>query len=143
MSFRYEFLELVRAAKRVSSAFDRELVADEVTLTQSEALLAMSLGGATRHQDLANLLKVNKASLVPMLDRLEARGWIERMSNPSDERSTLISLTNSGVQKVKSVQKSLQRISEKFRAEISNQDLEHLVQTLRKISKNLPEGNKE
>lgn len=52
-------------------------------------------GGMTV-KDLLAFLLVSRQNLTPVLDRLEARGWIERARDPTDGRSRRILLTAAG-----------------------------------------------
>jgi DNA-binding MarR family transcriptional regulator len=47
-------------------------------------------------KDLIEFLLVSRQNLTPVLDRLEDRGWIERIRDPDDGRSRRIRLTPAG-----------------------------------------------
>ena len=47
-------------------------------------------------KDLIEFLLLSRQNLTAVLDRLEARGWVERAKDPADGRSRLIRLTAQG-----------------------------------------------
>lgn len=47
-------------------------------------------------KDLIEFLLLSRQNLTAVLDRLEARGWVERVKDPEDGRSRLIKLTVKG-----------------------------------------------
>ena len=47
-------------------------------------------------KDLIEFLLLSRQNLTAVLDRLEARGWVERVKDPEDGRSRLIRLTAKG-----------------------------------------------
>ena len=49
-------------------------------------------------KDLIEFLEVSRQNLTAVLDRLEGRGWIERVKDKADGRSRLIHLTAEGVE---------------------------------------------
>ena len=49
------------------------------------------------HKDLMDLLSLNSSTISGILNRLEKRGYIERLSNEIDKRSKSIILTTSGL----------------------------------------------
>ena len=47
-------------------------------------------------KELLEFLAVSRQNLTPVIDRLEARGWIERVKDPADGRSRRIRMTGPG-----------------------------------------------
>ncbi len=71
-----------------------------VTTQQWAVLGALSGPKARAHgvtvKELLGFLLVSRQNLTPVLDRLEDRGWIERVKDPADGRSRRIRLTRQG-----------------------------------------------
>ncbi|PWR20980.1 MarR family winged helix-turn-helix transcriptional regulator [Zavarzinia compransoris] len=71
------------------------------TTTQQWAVLG-ALARPRSHQrgmtvkELLEFLSVSRQNLTPVIDRLEARGWVERVKDPDDGRSRRIRLTPLG-----------------------------------------------
>lgn len=68
--------------------------------TQQWAALAALARPAARNgvtvKDLIGFLMVSRQNLTPVLDRLEDRGWIERVPDGADRRSRLVRMTGDG-----------------------------------------------
>ena len=48
-------------------------------------------------KDMGELLYLDSGTLTPMLKKMEKAGWITRKRDEKDERSVIISLTDSGI----------------------------------------------
>lgn len=123
-------------------AFDRKLRNQEITLTQCEVLLILSESGPIRQTDLADRILVNKASLIPMIERLERQGWIKKRSNKDDQRSYFVVLTEAGSKCADQIQASMKAIAKELSGGIGSTEVAALSDILDKISKNLEEEGK-
>lgn len=47
-------------------------------------------------KELLEFLEVSRQNLTPLLDRLEGRGWVERVRDPADGRNRRVRLTQAG-----------------------------------------------
>jgi DNA-binding MarR family transcriptional regulator len=63
------------------------------------------------------------STLTSMLDRLETRGILARSPSPTDRRSFLVELTDSGRGVAARVNRSVEELERRIRAEIDEQDL--------------------
>jgi DNA-binding MarR family transcriptional regulator len=101
-----EVLDAVLAASRVLVAIAvRSLSAagDDVTLPQYRALVVLAYKGPQRIIDLAEELVVNSSTATRMIDRLERRGLVHRLTHPEDRRATQLEITEAGLAAVSSV----------------------------------------
>lgn len=90
---------LLRAQARVAKRLDGELRAEtELTLAWYEILLVLSQSdaGRMRMTDLADSLLLSKSAATRLVDRLVARGLVERSTCSSDRRGTEVELTRKG-----------------------------------------------
>jgi DNA-binding MarR family transcriptional regulator len=75
----------------------RQLPADgELTLPESAALTRLDRGGPTTASALARLERISPQSIGVTLAALEARGLVERRSDPNDGRRVVLSVTEAG-----------------------------------------------
>jgi len=75
----------------------RQLPADgELTLPESAALTRLDRGGPTTASALARLERISPQSIGATLAALEARGLVERHSDPRDGRRVVLSVTEAG-----------------------------------------------
>jgi len=68
-----------------------------ITPTEANALAVMSLGAPLCPSQLGQRLGLSSGGTTALIQRLEARAYIERSPNPSDARSTLLSLGRTAV----------------------------------------------
>jgi DNA-binding MarR family transcriptional regulator len=68
----------------------------ELTLPESAALTRLDRGGPTTASALARLERISPQSIGATLAALEARGLVERHSDPNDGRRVVLSVTEAG-----------------------------------------------
>jgi MarR family multiple antibiotic resistance transcriptional regulator len=91
------FDDLVRCETRLYNAIGEKLrVEHGITAAQFEFLRYLRDHPRSRVADVAATFAAGIGAISKMTDRLEARGWVARLPNPADGRSSLISLTTSG-----------------------------------------------
>lgn len=83
---------LVGVAARSLAALDD----DEITLPQFRALLLVVEGRATATGDLAELLEVHPSNATRLVDRMVAKGLVERQASPDDRRVVSLGATAGG-----------------------------------------------
>jgi len=70
----------------------------ELTLPESSALARLDRGGPATSSELARLEQISPQSMGTTLAGLEARGLVERRSDPEDGRRAVLSITQAGRQ---------------------------------------------
>ncbi len=89
----YKLLQLALAMRRETAS---RLLSLGLTEAQWRPLWMLKAGRADTAQVLARLLGVDAGAMTRMLDRLEAKGLIERVRSLTDRRVTQLRLTASG-----------------------------------------------
>jgi len=91
------FDDLVRCETRLYNAVGEKLRAEHgIVAAQFEFLRYVRDHPEARVADVAANFAAGIGAISKLTDRLEARGWVARIPNPADGRSSLISLTTSG-----------------------------------------------
>ena len=62
----------------------------ELTLSEMVACEHLHLDGPLTPRELGQRVKLSSGAITPLIDRLEARGFVERKPHPSDRRSVLV-----------------------------------------------------
>ena len=89
----------LRAAQHLQAQLDRELERDAgmpFGYFQILVILSEVPNRSLRMSDLAERTWSSRSRLSHAVDRLEDRGWVERVSSPSDGRGALARLTDAG-----------------------------------------------
>lgn len=89
---------IVRAQQIVLQRIDAVLRPLDLTFARYEVLMLLSFTkrGALPMSRMGTLLQVHPTSITSAVDRLEAQGYVERMSHPTDRRAILASVTQTG-----------------------------------------------
>ena len=133
------FNKLIRSAKQISTGFDRRLQGQKITVTQWEVMLCLSEKDHVRFRDLASSIGVDPTTTSRIVERLERDGWIKRIPNPDDERSSLLVVTPAGRKRSSQVASLLEEVSAEFARGLSRSDLTALSRCLDQILSNIKE----
>lgn len=92
------FATLVRAGSASLMELDRRIVATFDVPHPAATMLAVvdGAGEPLTPSQISERVLVASASTTATLDLLERRGWVRRMPNPDDRRSTLVEITPAG-----------------------------------------------
>jgi DNA-binding MarR family transcriptional regulator len=91
------FDDLVRCETRLYTAVGERLKAEHgIVASQFELLRYLARHPRSRVADLAANFAIGIGATSKGVDRLEARGWVRRVPNPDDRRSSLLELTPAG-----------------------------------------------
>jgi MarR family transcriptional regulator, transcriptional regulator for hemolysin len=108
-----------------------------LTLPQCKALAYLSRNEGVSQKRLAELIEIDPMSLVRILDRMEADGWVQRRSDPEDRRARSLILT----EKAKPILDRIWQLADETRAEalegLSPDERTALVELLERVHENL------
>jgi len=100
-------------ARLLRTAYDRRTKALGLTRSQWWVLNHLYFNEGISQSELADLLDIEKATLGRLLDRLEAKGWLERRAVRGDRRIKRVYLTG----EVQDLMRSLREIAADVRAD--------------------------
>lgn len=87
---------LVECHTQVERTGTRHIEALGLTMPQFDVLVTLGDEPGMTCKDLGELSLTTKGSLLPILDRLEAKGLIHRCKGTQDSRQTIVALTEAG-----------------------------------------------
>ena len=127
-------------ARLLRTVFDRRM--REVGLTRSQWWVLNNLfqHNGVNQAELAQLLEVERPTLGRLIDRLEAKGWVNRVEDPNDRRAKKIFLTEEVAPTIRTMRKIAGETRAFALTGISETDRTVLVDILLKIKKNLLSG---
>lgn len=88
---------LYACAKEIVRRYTPLLEPLGLTYTQYIAMMVLWEHKNISVKDMGELLYLDSGTLTPMLKKMEKAGWITRKRDEKDERSVIISLTDSGI----------------------------------------------
>lgn len=83
-------------ARLLRREFGRRITDLDLTRSQWWVMVHLIRFDGFNQTQLAEELEIGKVALGGLLDRLEARGWIERRPDPDDRRAKRVFLTDTG-----------------------------------------------
>ncbi len=124
----------------------RELLAAEqpvleahgLTMWGYSVLLALDRAPMRTQSALAELIGADKTRIIPTLDDLQQRGYIERQRDPDDRRVHVLDATKSGRAVKDAVQTAIQRGEERWLGQLSADDRRAFLRVLAQLSKRDP-----
>ncbi len=82
-----------RLAGEIRTRVDRRLKEYELTRSQLSIVMPLHFGRASTAAELTRELGVDSTAVTRLVDRLEAKGWVQRAADPDDRRVQRIELT--------------------------------------------------
>jgi DNA-binding MarR family transcriptional regulator len=128
---------LLRVARELRRAADRQLEPLGLTMQQAELLMGAGAHGATSPGQLTSLLLTDEAGVSRLVDRLERKRLVRRRANDRDRRSRTLALTPAGRALVSTILRSRARANRSLRVGISDAELVQLGSTLLRLLENM------
>jgi DNA-binding MarR family transcriptional regulator len=109
----------------------------EITVGESRTLFHAALYDGIRQAALAERMSIEPMTLVNYLDRLEARGWIGRETDPSDRRAKIVKVTQAAAPLVEKLQAMARDVRRQAIAGLSEREIDAMSRALERIRDNL------
>jgi MarR family 2-MHQ and catechol resistance regulon transcriptional repressor len=97
------YVKLLRASRAVVARVEPLLEQHGLTTTQLGVLEAILHKGALTHRDLGRKVLTSAGNMTDVVDKLEARGLVRRVRDPSDRRLVRVELTDKGAILIKAL----------------------------------------
>lgn len=129
------FDALVRCETRLYNALGERLRAEcGIVTSQFELLRHLRDHPRTRVVDVAAAFAAGVGAISKGVDRLERAGWVARVANPADRRSSLLELTAPGAALVERAEHvHLERLEELVRPALDDAQLRALADALTRL----------
>jgi DNA-binding MarR family transcriptional regulator len=120
----------------------RETVAAELPVLERHGLsmwgysvlLALDRSAMRTQAALAEAIGADKTRIIPTLDELQQKGYIERRPDPDDRRVRLLAITESGRAVKDAAQAAIQRGEERWLGTLSAEDRIVFLRVLRRFT---------
>ena len=107
-----------------------------LTPSQWKIILALSMTDGLTQKEIADRIYVDGSTLVPIIDKMEENGLVERKSDSKDRRINRIFLTKKSESTVNSIVETILQLRKIIYRGISENDLDLVKTTLKTIIKN-------
>lgn len=125
------------ASRSFARLGERRVKALGFNIGQLPVLYMLRDGAQMSQKDLAKFAKIEQPSMAQMLARMERDGLIRRAPDPADGRSSLISLTDAAIARLPAARQALEEGREVVLAGFSDDEVQTLVQLMRRLNQNL------
>ncbi|GAA3099528.1 MarR family transcriptional regulator [Pseudonocardia yunnanensis] len=110
------------------------LRAHDVEMWDYAVLSALEEGAVPTQSELAAAVGRDKTRLIPILDRLEARGLLRRTPDPADRRNRVVALTEEGRELVRSCRAGIRGVEAEVLAVIDPDERAVFVAVLDRLT---------
>jgi DNA-binding MarR family transcriptional regulator len=125
----------------VAKMYNEQASKHETTMASAFVLLNIDYDNGTPSTSLGPKMGMEATSLSRILKSMEERGVICRERNPSDGRSVLIKLTDSGIIKREESKISVLKFNEVVRQHISEEKINHFFEVTETINRLITNGD--
>jgi DNA-binding MarR family transcriptional regulator len=109
------------------------LVAHDVSMWGYVVLSALDQSPVRTQAALADAIGADKTRIIPTLDELQQKGYIERRPDPDDRRVRLLEITPSGRGVKNAVQADIHRAEEWWLSELTAQERDVFLRALERM----------
>ena len=120
-------------ARLMRTAFDRRVRRLGLTRAQWLALTRLHRRPGASQSELADMMEVEKATVGRLIDRLEAKGWVERRAQAGDRRINRVYLTAEAERVHKRIWRIAEATVDDALAELSRREAEQLLKLLGRV----------
>jgi MarR family transcriptional regulator, transcriptional regulator for hemolysin len=107
-----------------------------LTPSQWKVILALNLFDGLSQRELADKINVDGSTLVPVIDKMEENGLLERKPDPKDRRHNRLYLTKKSGSIVDSIIETILQLRKTLYKGLSRDDLELMRPALKRIIDN-------
>lgn len=97
------------------------------------ALLCLDEQHGHSQKEVADLLGVDRTTMVALVDELQANGWVKRHPQPDDRRKNIVTLTSKGRDLMQRGAALIDDCEQRFLAALSKTDAEQLKNALNAV----------
>ena len=121
----------------IRTVYDRRVEPLGLTRAQWRVMTRLNRLESCTQTELATELEIEKATLGKLIERLEAKGWVERRPDANDARSKLVTLTPAAGPVLQQMHDEAQDVVAGIFAGVSEEDAARLHGLLDRIKGNL------
>lgn len=133
-------LELARAARTVSRAFDDALAEEGGSLPVWLVLLNLKTRQVSSQRELAEAVGVGEATLTHHLNAMDTQGLVTRTRDPANRRIHVVELTQAGEAAFIRLAEAATAFDRRLRDGLSDADLDVLATVLGRLAGNAAGG---
>jgi len=131
---------LVDAGRKLNDAYDAQMKPLGLTRSQWRVMAYVSRTPGITQTQLAKNIELSRMAITGLLDRMQAKGLVERKGDVEDRRVNMIHLTNKSRELVSRMNQTAEAVLEGIFAGISPREKKSFGKTLSLIKNNAANG---
>jgi DNA-binding MarR family transcriptional regulator len=131
---------LMTVSRAIRRAYDERLKVLGLNVPEGSALVIVAEFGPLSQSRLAARLGMGRARTGNLIDKLQERGYLERLADPVDRRVWQVATTRAATPIIKRVEAIVWDAREEFWAGIPTTQREQLIKVLRALEHNLAQS---
>ena len=128
---------ILSVAADIRSLYDERFAPMDLTLSLASLLAYLGDFGPVSQTRAADHLRQGRAVTGTQIDKLEARGLLERLPDPSDRRVWLVQLTEPGRELVREIIEVDKVVRSELRTDVSREERQLLASLLMRLQSNI------
>lgn len=120
--------------------FDSMLKPHDITMSQGWVLVTLVRENGLRQAELAERLDIATVTTSKLIDRLEARGYVERRADPTDRRSNRVFATDQARAVIKVLTRTIYALDVIANRDIDPEDMRTTLRVLYQMRGNLKDA---
>lgn len=125
---------LLRRAQQIAVAmFMEECASFDITPVQYASLVAIREHPGVDATRLSALIAFDRSTLGDVLERLKAKGWIERSGSSEDKRVKILRLSREGARILRQVEPAVVRTQDRILAPLKSEDRRRFMALLTQL----------
>ncbi len=130
-----EIIQLIRKLVRARELYTKELIKKyQLSASQLHCLLVLNEMGPIPPSKIAQHIMVNSSTVTGVIDRLEHKGFLERVRNTKDRRVITITLTEKGKELANNAPLPIQERMINGIKELTPQERTRIIESLRTLT---------
>ena len=127
-----------RIDNKVKADIDAQLKIHDLTFSQSQVLFQlMKNGGSMSQKQLQDVMKVSHPTMVGLVQRLEANGYVRTALDQNDKRNKIVTITEAAEQFSHDMEASRKKNRKKMLKDLSEEEVQELSRLLNKVYENV------
>lgn len=125
---------LIRRAQQIAVAiFLEECAAEDLTPVQYAVLIAIRDNPGIDATRVSGLIAFDRTTISGVMERLEAKGFVQRQTNAADKRAKVVDITTEGKKLLRTVEPKVERAQQRILAPLSTEEQQALMSLLSKL----------
>ncbi|GEK31358.1 MAG: MarR family transcriptional regulator [Kurthia sp.] len=127
---------LLRASQTIDEVLRKDMQQFHINLTEFAVLELLYHKGEQPIQRIGEKILITSGSITYVVDKLQQKGYVQRVSCPTDRRVTFTALTDSGRAFIEEIFPVHEALVNKIFAVASEDEKKAVIEVLKKVGKN-------